>query len=424
MNHRLRVRQENGYVLLVCLTVVLVTAILVQLLLSFTQATQQAAIKRQYQGRGEGEIEVGLMILRGHVSDQFQQGGYVEVSALSSEAGRTTGSIENGFYDLRLDATSAQPVIDATETHDRLGLLTFPDDPFRGALASIVELDVTAVARRLGQPSPHGNYDFLSLRSTPVLSIRQIPLSQFSLFAQGGGLNVSALVAPSIGRTYVHGDLNISGGTVNASYPVAASGNVNLNEGGRLQAESGPSAQPISLPVESTAQNEWLALARSTQQSTVLTGRDLPMSMIQATPKDELTASPLSVPASPQRDQLRLWHLCSRVIMEASGKITVQGGKPGEENDYRAFKTRIYKTWGPPVIVFDLRRIVPGSGKTSFYVGSTSATAVVLVSNAYELRSDLTIVSPHPILISGGFNVSGAPRTTSLITAQGVFAVP
>ena len=81
-------------------------------------------------------------------------------------------------------------------------------------------------------------------------------------------------------------------------------------------------------------------------------------------------------------------------------------------------------TWGPPIIVFDARRVAPGAGKTSFYIASTSGTAAVFVRNASALSSDLTIVTPHPILISGGFNVLGTPRAASLITAQGVFAVP
>ncbi len=93
--------------LLICLVVVLVTAILVLSFLSFTQATEQAAIKRQYQERGEAEIEMGMMILRGRMSDQFAQSGYVEVSALSSATGRTTGSLEHGMYDLSIGATSA-----------------------------------------------------------------------------------------------------------------------------------------------------------------------------------------------------------------------------------------------------------------------------------------------------------------------------
>ena len=100
------------------------------------------------------------------------------------------------------------------------------------------------------------------------------------------------------------------------------------------------------------------------------------------------------------------------------------GGNPGEQKNYHAYATRIYDTWGPPVILFDARRIAPGAGKTSFYIASTSSTAAVFVRNASALTSDLTIVTPHPILISGGFNVQGTPRAASLITAQAVFAVP
>jgi hypothetical protein len=62
---------ENGYVLLVCLAGVLVMAILVLSFLSFTQATEKAAIKRKYQEHGEGEIEIALMTLRGNCRTNF-----------------------------------------------------------------------------------------------------------------------------------------------------------------------------------------------------------------------------------------------------------------------------------------------------------------------------------------------------------------
>ena len=101
------------------------------------------------------------------------------------------------------------------------------------------------------------------------------------MYSWGGSLTVNAAITPNIGRTYINGDLNVTGGIVNASYPVAASGNVNLSGGASLMARSAPSAEAIALPVESTTSNEWLSLAKSTQQSTVLTGRDLPMTIIQ-----------------------------------------------------------------------------------------------------------------------------------------------
>lgn len=369
-------------------------------------------------------IETGMIALHGALEDQFKRNAQVEIRALSTESGQNNGSLERGMYDLTMDAMGSESVISATETHGTVSLLTFLDDPFRGAMALTSELDVTATARRLGLTKPRGYYDYLSLRSKPVLSIRQIPVSEFSIYSSGGSLTLNAATMPNIGRTYINGDLNVTGGMAIAAYPIATSGNVNLSEGAGLEARSAPNAEAIALPVESTASNDWLSLARSTQHSTVLTGRDLPISMIQAIPKDELTASPLSLAPDSQKEQLRLWHQCSRIILEASGKITVRGGKRGEQKNYSAFSTRIYNTWGPPVIVFDARRIAPGVGKTSFYIASTSKTAAVFIRNASVLTSDLTIVTPHPILVSGGFNVQGTPRAASLITAQRVFAVP
>jgi hypothetical protein len=424
MDHPFTFRRENGFVLVVSLGAVVIAAVLVLLYLSFTQQTEQAARKRQYQDRGEESIEIGMISLRDTLTEQFRRNAQVEINALSTISGPNKGSLEQGMYNLRVDAAGSSSIVSATERHAAVSLLTFPDDPFRGAMAFTSELDVTAIAIRLGLSNPEANYDALSLRSKPVLSIRQIPVSEFSIYSWGGNLTLNATLTPNIGRTYVHGDLNITGGLANASYPVTASGNVNLSDGASLQARSAPSAEAIVLPVVSTASNEWLALAKSTQQSTVLTGRDLPMTMIQAVPKDELMASPWSAAANGQKEQLRLWHQCSRVILENSGKIAVRGGNAGEEKNYAASATRIDNTWGPPIIVFDARRVAPGVGKTSFYIASTSGTAAVFVRNASALSSDLTIVTPHPILISGGFNVLGTPRAASLITAQGVFAVP
>jgi hypothetical protein len=424
MDYKPPEQRITGYVLVACLGAVAATAVLVLMLCSFSRETERATTKRQYQDRGVEKIETGMMDLHRALENQFQQNAQIETSRLSTDSGQTAGNLEHGMYNLTMNAVTSAPIINATETHADLRLLNFPDDPFRGAMASIYELDVTAFAQRLGLTKPKGNDDFLSLRSTPLLSIRQIPVSQFSLISWGASLTLNAALIPNLGRAYINGDLNLTSGTANSSYPLTAAGNVNLTGRAVLVARSAPDSEAIPLPVASTADNQWLALAKSTQRSTVLTGRDLPMTMIQAVPEDELTAGPLSAAASAQKEQLRLWHQCSRVILETSGKITVSGGKRGERKNYRVYATRLYNAWGPPVIVFDARRVAPGVGKTSFYIASTSRTAVVFVRNANALTSDLTIVTPHPILISGGFNVQGPPRAASLITAQTVVAVP
>ena len=67
-----------------CLAVVVITAILVLMFLSFSQETEQAALKRHYQDRGEEKIEMGMIALHGALEEQFQRNAQVEISALST----------------------------------------------------------------------------------------------------------------------------------------------------------------------------------------------------------------------------------------------------------------------------------------------------------------------------------------------------
>ena len=46
MDHKLRRKRKNGYVLVTCLGVVFTTAVLVLMFFSFSQETEQAATKR------------------------------------------------------------------------------------------------------------------------------------------------------------------------------------------------------------------------------------------------------------------------------------------------------------------------------------------------------------------------------------------
>src|ERR1700722_14747683 len=108
---QLQSQRKNGYVLVACLGAVVTTAILVLMFSSFTQETEQAAIKRQYQDRATEKIEMGMMELRGALEEQFQRNAQVETSTLSSDFGQTSGSLERGMYDLKMDAVGSGSVI-------------------------------------------------------------------------------------------------------------------------------------------------------------------------------------------------------------------------------------------------------------------------------------------------------------------------
>jgi len=155
MDNRRKRWQQRGYALVACLGVVAITAILVLMIFSFTEATQQAATKRQYQDRGEEQIEAELSALHRAIEANLRANAQVAISALSSDSGQSTGDLKDGMYNVTMAARGSQSVIEATETHYSRSQLSDGDDPFRGATASTIEIDVTGTANRLGVTKPN-----------------------------------------------------------------------------------------------------------------------------------------------------------------------------------------------------------------------------------------------------------------------------
>ncbi|HEY2123162.1 MAG TPA: hypothetical protein VGH07_06190, partial [Chthoniobacterales bacterium] len=100
MDNRLKRRQQRGYALVACLGVVAITAILVLMIFSFTEATQEAATKRQYQDRGEEQIEAELSALHSAIEANLRANAQVEISGLSSNSGQSAGDLKDGMYNV------------------------------------------------------------------------------------------------------------------------------------------------------------------------------------------------------------------------------------------------------------------------------------------------------------------------------------
>jgi hypothetical protein len=263
------------------------------------------------------------------------------------------------------------------------------------------------------------------LRLTPQISVRQIPVSELTLFSSATSFQISQV--GSVGRIHSEGDLIISGGQLTSLYAVTAGGNVSLANNGSLLAQSGPDQPRLSFPVQSTADDNWLAMSRSTSRSTVLSGRDLPMTMVEAAGINQLTAPASSGPATTATAQQELWRQCSRTVFESNGTISIRAVSGASDNaqEKRAFHS-YHSPNHPagPIIVFDVAKAPPVSGRNGFYISSSNPNAIVLLMNASSLPADLAIVSPLPIAVEGGFNDQGVRRAGSLVSSNGVMAVP
>lgn len=287
-------------------------------------------------------------------------------------------------------------------------------------------LTVTADAQSNISGSTDQRFSLPSLALTPQISVRQIPVSEFTLFCSAGAFQVEAPVEPAIGRIHTEGDLVISGGAVTSLYPVTAGGNITMANNASLLAQSAPNQQQLSFPVQSTTDDNWLAMARSTSKSTFLSGRDLPMTTVEAADINQMTAQDTQLPANSPIAQQQLWRQCSRTVIEDNGKITVStaSGAAAGSQEQRAFTRYVSRTnLTAPVIIFDLSKEPPSPGRNSFYITSANPNAIVLLTNASILPSDLAIVSPLALFVEGGFNNQGTPKAAS-ITAKTVSAVP
>jgi hypothetical protein len=420
-------RHAEGNVLAVLLGAVVVLGLIGGSLFEIANAGRERALKIQYRDRALANTEFSLETIRQSAATQLQQQAWLDVGSLDSNQTQAHGSKETGYYNLDLHATAQAPTnqILATQNHDLFQALTATDDPFRGLAAVVDTFTVTAEAQSILSSPTDSRFALPSMALTPQISVRQIPVSEFTLFSSAS-LQVVAPFMPIVGRIHSEGDLIVWGGKYTSIYPVTAAGNISLANNGALFAQSGPNQPQASLPVESTTNDEWLAMSRSVERSNILSGRDLPMTVVEAANIKQMTAQDMALSANNPIAQQQLWRQCSRIVFENNGTITIStaSGAAAGSQEKRAFTRFVSRTnSGAPVIVFDVSKEPPSAARNSFYISSSNPNAAVLLTNAGTLPGDMAIVSPLAISVAGEFNTQGVPKAVS-ITAKKVSAVP
>jgi hypothetical protein len=411
----IRKNTESGNVLILLLGAVFALAILGTAVFELTDAARDRSLKLADRDRAVSGIEFGMVALRQTVAQEFESQGWVDVANLGGDLDQGTGALGSAYYNVDLETQDGPEQIFATQLHNTtLESLSAPDDPFHGASAVVTTFTVTANAQSTINSSDT-RFNLPALQLTPQMSVRQIPVSEFTLFSSATSLTLSQ--SGDSGRIHSEGDLIISG-PVSSLYPVTASGNISLGDNGALVVQPDlPGLAPLSFPFESTTNNAWLALARSTYRSTILSGRDLPMSMVQAAGIALLTARTQSG-ATPMTAQ-ELWRQCNRVVLEAGGKLSVYNAAGAQVTGEEA---QGFSGSGGPEIIFDLSKEPPAPGRNSFYIASSNPNAVVVLVNGSSLPGDLSVISPHAITVEGGFNTQG--RAVSIVSGASVTAIP
>lgn len=460
-------KREAGSTLVAVLALIVIGVLLATTFVSYSTSSLRGTEKRRREGQAKLMISGRIVTLNGMARDQMEATGLLDLPQLVQNVfPEDSGADEQSFtYSATTDGVNL-----VVATHGLNPLLLAPleaqDDPFRGALALSASQTLRASAVPLNA-AVRRRTDANATYNLSTISVRTIPVSQFTLFSRATTtLSSKIFTAGDAGRLYSGADLLISDGEVVTQYPVVAAGQVAVVNDGVIQARATPRDEAPYTFRSSTSDQDWPALAKSVAGSRVLSGRDLPLSVMRPAVPAALVATPESEPPSyPSPDQ-RLYPLCQRTLL-----ITVSGGERGggggiggiggigvseDEYKFRSYSGSmganyqgeplnesgeqevvaacVYNSpnWRQgPVIVFDYSKLRSVNALyTSYYIAANHPNAVILIRGARILQGPFSLVTPHPIYVENGlgdYDTAQQPVTqsqfpVSLVTQDRIYA--
>lgn len=404
----------------------------------------------------EIDLEQGILAIKEAIEQQALATAQIDLATSLSSASAATGL--PATFDLQT-ADGATGLITLANFADdsflhRAASLTMPGDPFLGARADVRTLSLQAKTAQAYLPSTRTSNK--QVIENPEIDLRQIPLSEFTVYAAAGSmqLNSQTFVSGNIGRVYARGDLQITG-SLKSTCPVVSGGQVKLAGGAELDLQpSGTAVPAVKLSGGFDSGNaDFLAMARTELNSEVITRQVLPLnagvtpvlyqgtgggtggSTANGNPQVNLPAFEESCAVqvavsrqtapNPSAGTASTSWVVSVTGLDNSASAVRPGSVPSTQG--RPFAAAAHN--GVTVLAFNYAAIgsqpvPPHAISIRIYNGAVLDTnALVLVRGADRLGGDLSIVSPHPIMISGDFNtqpVGGMIPAVSLVTSQGV----
>ena len=280
----------------------------------------------------------------------------------------------------------------------------------------------------------------LSITDHPQIAVREIPVSQFTVFSAGDSFTLGTTVfSQDIGRVFSESTLSVAG-SFSSEFTVVAGQNVNLQEGSLRVRD--PSGNDASVTLANNTQNpNFLPDARTSLDSRVVTGNVLP---IDSAALNSVYASGNSGQDASNGLNLALLKAQCDVLVVArpdiaittpngKGYLVTAVGKTGGKSLTYALATNSaphsQATPGQQTVAFAAAQNKQNPSQTILTLGLSAVrrgtvcfcfhgrpksgcpycplNAVILIRGAQGLAGPLSIVSPHPIIIAGDFNSSG-----------------
>jgi hypothetical protein len=459
-------QSSRGSILIVVIASVAIASMIVCSYLLFIDDHRERSAREGDDAATQIRLEQNVLRIQQEIRRLAKTKGKIDLPETSSSVGLPTNSATSTEW-LKLGLDGYEEGIALLESlatpTSSLTSLENQGDPFLGAQARVLSVEVESSAATLA--SSQSRLSFKKVAVTPRIDVRAIPLSQFTVFTFGSGVDIDSVnFSGPIGRIYAQNDIQLSG-SFSTNYPLVSGGNVYTT--GPL-AISLDANLPIQFSGEQTAyaqpgdssQAAWLAEARTQYNSAIINPGSLPISLSMPPAANGTVSGDAEKPAL---DLTTIRNRCDLLLLvRATGRgkyrITAIRGNSswlqsnGQErggatmgsysianggassartgwqnNPFVAKKIKTIGTNQQVVAAFNYRALGQEARQQVHAIflefDSSISEAVVLVRGARTLQSGLTIASRWPVLVAGDFNAGPKPMPASILTTQTVRSV-
>jgi hypothetical protein len=436
-------RNRSGSVLVYVLALVVIAGLIAASYLAFVDNQSARTGRNLNQDGFRITTEQALLSLESTIRSELLAHGEVELAKLNrtEAASGISLSLSSKMDGSGGELLQVQPFASAHEYEQLPGL---GDQDLFGqahALVTTIDVDITA-----SSTVPNVRLPDLNVTDHPQIAVREIPVSQFTVFSAGDPFTLgTAVFSDDIGRVFSESTLSVSG-SFTSEFAIVAGQNVNFQDGS-LQIKN-PSDHSASVTLSTDTQSpNFLSDARTVLDSKIVTGGVLPINSAALNTvyafgnSGEGASNGLNLSLLEAECDLLVVARPDIPITTPHGKqylVKVAGKVGGKSLIYPTDTTSVPKsqpTPGPQTVVFAAAQNKQNPSQTILTLdyfqlggvplgsvfmvvqdpsGNPVANAVILVRGAQQLNGALSIVSPHPIIIAGDFN--DGDEAASIIT--------
>jgi hypothetical protein len=460
---------HRGSILVIVIAGIAVASLIVGSYLLFVGDQRERSARAGDDTVTQIRLEKNVFRIQGEIEHGVTTKGEINLPEISSYIRSLPEAVPStGWLKLTLNGYEGgiAPIESFASPSAFLASLENHGDPFLGARASVLSVGIESSDFTLMSTQSRLSYKKIVL--TPRIDVRSIPVSQFTVFALGTGLEINSVnFAGPIGRIFASRDIQFSG-NFSTNYPIVSGGNisvqdpltVSLDASSPIQFQGGQIA--YAQPDDSN-QAAWLAEARTQYNSAIINSGSLPVSLSLSAAANG-TGSDSAEKVGSGLDLATIRNRCDLLVLVQAGNrgsyeiIAARGNSAWLLPDaqlarwaatvnshstlnVKQFSKRIVRQESPVVVsefgtVGMNRRVVAAFNYAAlgpearrhihtlcFEFDRSIAHAAVLVRGARILQDGFTIASRWPILVAGDFNAGQNPAAASILTAQAVRSV-